>query len=226
MLTPMMLLRLIVICFGRVRMILWRSSDPSTDPDLEDIDLGVARYVPVSLEVLMKSTKFSRKEIQLIYCGFKQDCPTGVVSADKFRELYSQFFPLGDATVFARQIFQMMDQDMDGSVSFEEFLVVMSMLSRGSIDEKLQWVFNLYDLNGEGFLTVDSMIEIGASIYEMLGKYTDPPVHEATVREHVTRIFIKMDSNADGIVTFSEFKEFCVNDDKIRHNFCVFNSVL
>ena len=95
-----------------------------------------------------------------------------------------------DATIFAKQIFQMMDQDLDGNVSFEEFLVVMSILSRGSLDEKLQWVFNLYDLNGDGFLTVETMSEIGLSIYDMLGKYTEPPIQESTVKEHVSRVFV------------------------------------
>ena len=61
---------------------------------------------------------------------------------------------------FARQIFQLMDQDMDRSLTFEEYLVVMSMLSWGSLDEKLQWVFNLYDSNGDGQLTTDKLTDV------------------------------------------------------------------
>ena len=127
-----------------------------------------------------------------------------------------------------------MDQDMDGSVTFEEYLVVMSMLSRGSLDEKLQWVFNLYDSNGDGQLTTDKLTIVATSVYEMLGSYTDPPwIRDNTIKAHVTRvfsvrtkkncvltdqfhphklsIFFKMDSNKDGILTFTEFKEYCVN---------------
>ncbi|GAV05550.1 hypothetical protein RvY_15664-2 [Ramazzottius varieornatus] len=193
-----------------VRRIIFGISE-SYDPDLDELDLQAPRYVPASLDILTKTTRFSRREIQLIYRSFKQECPTGIVTAEKFRELYSQFFPLGDASYFARQIFQLMDQDMDGSVTFEEYLVVMSMLSRGSLDEKVQWVFNLYDSNGEGQLTAEKLTDVAVSVYEMLGSYTDPPwINETTIKDHVARVFSKMDTNQDGIVTFTEFKEFCI----------------
>ena len=83
-----------------------------------------------------------------------------------------------------------MDQDMDGSVTFEEYLVVMSMLSRGSLDEKLQWVFNLYDSNGDGQLTTDKLTIVATSVYEMLGSCTNPPwIQDNTIEDHVTRVF-------------------------------------
>lgn len=66
-----------------------------SDPDLEDLDQNVSRYNPASLELLVQTTRFSRRELQLIYRAFKQECPTGIVSSEKFRELYCQFFPLG-----------------------------------------------------------------------------------------------------------------------------------
>ena len=95
-----------------------------------------------------------------------------------------------DASYFARQLFQLMDQDMDRSLTFEEYLVVMSMLSWGSLDEKLQWVFNLYDSNGDGQLTTDKLTNVATSVYEMLGSYTDPPwIQDDTIKDHVTRIF-------------------------------------
>ena len=36
------------------------------------------RYKPRSLNELVNLTKFSKKEIQLIYQGFKQECPSGM----------------------------------------------------------------------------------------------------------------------------------------------------
>ncbi|ROT84783.1 putative Kv channel-interacting protein 2-like [Penaeus vannamei] len=40
--------------------------------DMDDLSLHVQRYRPEELDKLAKTTKFSRKEIQLIYRGFKQ----------------------------------------------------------------------------------------------------------------------------------------------------------
>ena len=43
-----------------------------TDVDADELDLQVARYKPESLENLCKNTKFSKKELQIMYRGFKQ----------------------------------------------------------------------------------------------------------------------------------------------------------
>lgn len=43
------------------------------------------------------------------------------------------------------------------------------VLFRGIFQERLQWVFNLYDINGDGFIIKDEMIDIVLVIYEMMG---------------------------------------------------------
>ncbi len=40
--------------------------------ELEDAQASVARYKPRPIEELVKATRFSRKEIQHMYRGFKQ----------------------------------------------------------------------------------------------------------------------------------------------------------
>lgn len=53
------------------------------------------RHKPEELATLAATTRFSRKEIQLIYRGFKQECPSGLVDEDAFKHIFSQFFPQG-----------------------------------------------------------------------------------------------------------------------------------
>lgn len=45
-----------------------------TDEEGDDISLHVWRYRPEELQKLASRTKFTRKEIQLMYRGFKQVC--------------------------------------------------------------------------------------------------------------------------------------------------------
>ena len=42
------------------------------DSDLEDAESHVTRYKPEGLDALCRSTKFTRKELQILYRGFKQ----------------------------------------------------------------------------------------------------------------------------------------------------------
>ncbi|XP_071534540.1 uncharacterized protein [Panulirus ornatus] len=41
------------------------------DHDPDDIELSVVRYKPDGIEALARTTKFSKKELQLMYRGFK-----------------------------------------------------------------------------------------------------------------------------------------------------------
>jgi Ca2+-binding EF-hand superfamily protein len=72
---------------------------------------------------------------------------------------------------------------------FQDFVQGLSILSRGSLDEKLRWTFSLYDINGDGCITREEMTDIVTAIYELMGKFTEPCVEEGTVRDKVDRIF-------------------------------------
>lgn len=90
----------------------------SSDGDLE---LSAVRHQPEGLEQLQAQTKFSKKELQSLYRGFKsvsaqgrvsgssrspmgltrclllppQECPSGRVDEETFTLIYAQFFPQG-----------------------------------------------------------------------------------------------------------------------------------
>ncbi|XP_050738523.1 Kv channel-interacting protein 4-like isoform X2 [Eriocheir sinensis] len=192
------------------------------DPD--DIELNVVRYKPDGIEALARTTKFSKKELQLMYRGFKAECPNGIVSEDTFKGIYSQFFPQGDATAYAHYVFNTFDTDHQGSISFEDFVTILSELSRGSTTEKLRWAFNLYDINGDGFITKEEMLDIVSAIYSLVGRNAIPAVEENTTQEHVDRIFEKLDINGDGMVTLDEFMEICTSDENIANSLTILDT--
>lgn len=163
------------------------------------------------LDTLCRQTKFSRKELQLMYRGFKQECPNGVLSEDTFKEIYAQFFPQGDSSQYAHYVFKSFDHDQNGAISFEDFVVGLSVLSRGSLQEKLRWAFHLYDINGDGYITKDELNNIVNSIYNLMGRYTEPLVEENTAKDHVELVFDRMDLNKDGVITLEEFVDSLSN---------------
>lgn len=43
-----------------------------SDNEFDELELQVVRYKPEGLDTLCRNTKFSRKELQIMYRGFKQ----------------------------------------------------------------------------------------------------------------------------------------------------------
>ncbi|XP_035403669.1 Kv channel-interacting protein 2 isoform X1 [Cygnus atratus] len=192
----------------------------------DEFELSTVCHRPEGLEQLQEQTKFTRKELQVLYRGFKNECPSGIVNEENFKQIYSQFFPQGDSSTYATFLFNAFDTDHDGSVSFEDFVSGLSIILRGTIDDRLNWAFNLYDLNKDGCITKEEMLDIMKSIYDMMGKYTYPAMREEAPREHVENFFQKMDRNKDGVVTIEEFLESCQKDENIMRSMQLFDNVI
>ena len=73
---------------------------------------------------------------------------------------------------------------------YQEFVVGLSVLARGTLHEKLHWAFSLYDINGDGIITRDEMTNIVCAIYDMMGKFSEPIIDEHTAQDHVDRVFM------------------------------------
>ncbi|KAM3964989.1 Kv channel-interacting protein 4 [Aphomia sociella] len=193
--------------------------------ELEELGEQLPRYRPDSIAALRRATRFTEPELKRLYRGFKAECPTGVVREDTFKIIYSQFFPQGANTAqYAHYVFNTLDQDRSGLLSFEEFVTGLSILSRGTLEEKLRWTFSLYDINGDGCITKEEMTEIVGAIYDLMGRIVDPMADEEVVRDKVERLFQKMDLNRDGVLTLDEFLDCCLRDEEISRSMGVFDS--
>ena len=53
---------------------------------------------------------------------------------------------MGSLNYFVRYVFDVFDDDDSGTIEFEEFMFALSITSRGSLEERLDWAFRLYDL--------------------------------------------------------------------------------
>ena len=118
------------------------------------------RLRPEVMEDLTDTTHFSEAEIRRWYKDFQKDFPSGEVSIDQFKKIYSQHFPSGDAGKFAEHVFRTFDKDSDHVLDFREFLVAFSISANKDPKARLAWAFNMYDIDQNGYITKAECTEI------------------------------------------------------------------
>ncbi|CAF1556287.1 unnamed protein product [Rotaria sp. Silwood1] len=172
-------------------------------------------YRPCSLDELITLTNFNKKEIQLIYQGFKQECPSGIVNEETFRKIFGHFFPCGDTKQYAHLIFSTFDLRSSGIITFEDFLIGLSTLCRGTIEDRLKWIFKLYDNKKTGRLTKDDFHVIICAVHSLLGNASNRHNNYIITQEHTTKVFQKFDQKNQGYITIDDFISICLQDPMI-----------
>ncbi|KAB7502779.1 Calsenilin [Armadillidium nasatum] len=127
--------------------------------------------------------------------------------------------------MYAHYVFGTMDQDGSGHITFGDFIMGLSVLLKGSLQERINWAFNLYDINNDGYITKEELVDIVTSIYDLMGDETHPGIDDETAVAHVERLFDKLDLNKDGVVTMDEFMEYCSKNEDVVTSMNIFDSI-
>ncbi|KAG8574708.1 hypothetical protein GDO81_009283 [Engystomops pustulosus] len=131
-----------------VKWILSSTSPQGPDSSDSELELSTVRHQPEGLEQLQAVTKFTKKELQSLYRGFKNECPSGLVDEETFKLIYSQFFPQGEEMLaIMKSIYDMMGR------------YTYPMLRDDAPIEHVERFFQKMDRNHDGVVTIDEFLE-------------------------------------------------------------------
>mmetsp|Transcript_6871 Transcript_6871/g.10050 ORF Transcript_6871/g.10050 Transcript_6871/m.10050 type:complete len:189 (+) Transcript_6871:62-628(+) len=169
------------------------------------------------LKELRDKTKFTEDELKKWHDVFTKEYPNGKMDRATF--VAENMYVHGGEEDLWNYLFKILDRDDSGEVDFSEFIVSLSVGTKGSADEKLKWAFNIYDFDGNGTIELPEMEKLLTGIFKMAethdGDDFDEEAFNKQVKIRSKRIFDKMDTDGDGELTLEEFIQGCKDDPQI-----------
>ncbi|EGW32445.1 uncharacterized protein SPAPADRAFT_61514 [Spathaspora passalidarum NRRL Y-27907] len=179
---------------------------------------AVSKLSKDELKSLRQATYFDKRELQQWYKGFLRDCPSGQLSEEEFVKVYKQFFPFGDPTDYCHYLFRVFDMDNSKYIDFKEFIIALSITSRGTEEQKLNWTFKLYDYKKAGSISYNDLLPIIEAIYKMIGPMVALPDDEKTPEARTEKFFTLLGKSKSDTINLSEFKQLSRLDPSILNS--------
>ncbi|CAL4130400.1 unnamed protein product, partial [Meganyctiphanes norvegica] len=76
------------------------------------------------------------------------------MDGNRFRDIMHGVFGMNDDNLM-ESVYQVFDMDQDGTVGPEEWCLGLSIMLRGTLSEKIEYCFSVYDNNGDGSIARD-----------------------------------------------------------------------
>ena len=73
-----------------------------------------------------------------------------------------------DKTTSLDDILKYVEYKFSGTLSFYEFLMYLDMMCHGSLEDRIDWLFRLYDTNRDGVISRDEMYRVAEAVMSMM----------------------------------------------------------
>ena len=163
------------------------------------------------LEDVKQGLLLQRLEDEWKLLGLTPSCS---INAEQFRQILQILLHVhpDNEVVLADQLFSLFDANKNGHIEFDEFATLITAISSGSPQEKMETLFKILDLNGDNYITREEFLAITVCLW-------DNPICRTAINfavdekvllgadVFVESIFYHGDKNKDGKLSFEEYCE-------------------
>ncbi|KAI4484346.1 hypothetical protein M0802_013141 [Mischocyttarus mexicanus] len=148
------------------------------------------------LENIFKQTVGNQKEIR----------------REEFKKIVTSKNPF-----FTERVFQIFDKDNSGTISLQEFIDAMNEFAGKSADDKIKFLFKVYDIDGDGLIQHRELEHVMRACMEENGmKFSDEQIEDLTIA-----LFEDADACNRGAITFEGLKKQLEKHDGLLENLSI-----
>jgi Ca2+-binding EF-hand superfamily protein len=109
-------------------------------------------------------------------------------------------------------LYENIDKEGSGEIDKNDALNSVIVLCGGTPDQKSEATFMLYDLNGDGLISFDELLQHQVTVFRILHRVNPTAIDklgetpETLARATVESIFNEADADGDGVLTLPEFQ--------------------
>ncbi|NWW12815.1 EFCB1 protein, partial [Oreocharis arfaki] len=182
--------------------------------------------VKLLVDSLTRSSKhFNKSEVECLVNLF--DTLVAKASSDfagvgfnrvVFRDTLHSAFGMTDDVVLDR-VFTIFDRDNDGCITVVEWVEGVGVLLRGTLDEKIKHCFQVYDLNGDGYISREEMFQMlkNSLLIQSADEEPDEGIKdlvEIALKKMASTYCDTWDHDHDGKLSFTDFEK-AVRDENL-----------
>ncbi|ODV84731.1 hypothetical protein CANARDRAFT_28876 [[Candida] arabinofermentans NRRL YB-2248] len=149
------------------------------------------------LDDLSEGTNFGSDEIDRLAKRFmKLDADnSGAIDKEEFLNI-----PGIGQNPLAKRVIDIFDTNRGGDIDFKEFVTGLSIFSSsGSVDDKLRFLFKVYDIDDDGYIS-------NGELFLVLRMMVANSLTDVQLQQLVDRTIMESDKDGDGKLSFEEFK--------------------
>eukprot|EP01138_Halocafeteria_seosinensis_P010784 gb/GECG01011014.1/.p1 GENE.gb/GECG01011014.1/~~gb/GECG01011014.1/.p1 ORF type:complete len:1451 (+),score=219.92 gb/GECG01011014.1/:1-4353(+) len=155
------------------------------------------------------------RHLSVLKFTFKDLAARGSTGKDIDKNTFLKAFPLPG--LIGERLFTLFDKDESGVINYEEFIFGLAIWCRGTVEERMEFLFNMYDLNGDGYVSkADLRTMLNHLPREVvrtmdrgsLDVSSNSELHTAAVDSMVKRAFEECDLDRDGKLSFQSFAKW------------------